>query len=131
MDAGRPGGSAPVILVIRGEAGLLFSAARIDEQVKVSGVRVHPAEGGAQLNSHPAVAGAVVVGDGYSDVAAALTAYVSATRGHLRGGAEGLPPRAPAQPIRAGHSGEIRRCAGLPRPAGKSIGRHATCRIGL
>jgi len=63
-------------LVIRGEAGLLFSRGRADEQVKVLGVRVHPAEVEAQLNSHPAVAGAVVVGEQLLG-RTALTAYVA------------------------------------------------------
>jgi amino acid adenylation domain-containing protein len=63
-------------LVIRGEDGLLYSRGRADEQVKVLGVRVHPAEVEAQLNAHPAVAGAVVVGErllGHTS----LTAYVA------------------------------------------------------
>ena len=63
-------------LVMRGEAGLLFSRGRADEQVKVLGVRVHPAEVEAQLNSHPAVAGAVVVGEQLLG-RTALTAYVA------------------------------------------------------
>lgn len=50
-------------LVTRGERGLLYPRGRADEQVKVLGVRVHPAEVEAQLNTHPAVAGAVVVGE--------------------------------------------------------------------
>jgi amino acid adenylation domain-containing protein len=63
-------------MVIRGEHGLLYSRGRADEQVKVLGVRVHPAEVEAQLNAHPAVAGAVVVGErilGHTS----LTAYVA------------------------------------------------------
>ena len=62
-------------LVTRGERGLLYPLGRADEQVKVLGVRVHPAEVAAQLNTHPAVAGAVVVGErllGHTS----LTAYV-------------------------------------------------------
>jgi acyl-coenzyme A synthetase/AMP-(fatty) acid ligase len=43
--------------------------------VKVLGVRVHPAEVEAQLNTHPAVAGAVVVGEWLLG-RTALTAYV-------------------------------------------------------
>ncbi|WP_232425682.1 AMP-binding protein [Mycobacterium sp. JS623] len=50
-------------LVTRGQRGLLYPCGRADEQVKVLGVRVHPAEVEAQLNTHPAVAGAVVVGE--------------------------------------------------------------------
>ena len=64
-------------LVSRGESGLLYSHGRADEQVKVLGVRVHPAEVEAQLNSHPAVEGCVVVGErrlGHMG----LTAYVAA-----------------------------------------------------
>ncbi|OBG23608.1 AMP-binding protein [Mycobacterium sp. 852002-51057_SCH5723018] len=63
-------------MVSRGEHGLLYSRGRADEQVKVLGVRVHPAEVEAQLNTHPAVAGAVVVGErmlGHTS----LTAYVA------------------------------------------------------
>jgi acyl-CoA synthetase (AMP-forming)/AMP-acid ligase II len=50
-------------LVTRGEHGLLYSRGRADEQLKVLGVRVHPAEVEAQLNTHPGIAGAVVVGE--------------------------------------------------------------------
>ncbi|MCV7229634.1 AMP-binding protein [Mycolicibacterium komossense] len=50
-------------IVSRGQNQLLYSRGRTDEQVKVAGVRVHPAEVEAQLNSHPAVSGAVVVGE--------------------------------------------------------------------
>lgn len=64
-------------LVTRGEAGLLYPRGRIDEQVKVLGVRVHPAEVESQLNTHPAVAGAVVVGERLLG-RIALTAYVVA-----------------------------------------------------
>jgi len=63
-------------LVVRGERGLLYSRGRADEQVKVLGVRVHPAEVEAHLNAHPAVAGAVVMGErilGHTT----LTAYVA------------------------------------------------------
>lgn len=50
-------------IVERDTDGLLHSKGRLDEQVKVLGVRVHPAEVEAQLNTHPAVGGAVVVGE--------------------------------------------------------------------
>jgi acyl-CoA synthetase (AMP-forming)/AMP-acid ligase II len=63
-------------VVVRGERGLLYSRGRADEQVKVLGVRVHPAEVEAQLNTHPAVAGAVVVGERTLG-RTSLTAYVS------------------------------------------------------
>ncbi|WP_135458732.1 AMP-binding protein [Mycobacterium sp. DL99] len=62
-------------LVARGERGLLYSRGRTDEQVKVLGVRVHPAEVEAQLNTHPAVGGAVVTGERLLG-RTALTAYV-------------------------------------------------------
>lgn len=62
-------------LVSRGDAGLLYSRGRVDEQVKVLGVRVHPAEVEAQLNTHPAVTGAVVVGERVLG-RTVLTAYV-------------------------------------------------------
>jgi amino acid adenylation domain-containing protein len=79
-------------LVARGENGLLYSRGRADEQVKVLGVRVHPAEVEAHLNSHPAVAGAVVVGERLLG-RTSLTAYVAQARetsaaelkSHLRG----------------------------------------------
>ncbi|WP_231992122.1 AMP-binding protein [Mycobacterium sp. ACS4331] len=50
-------------LVVRGSHGLLHSLGRADEELKVLGVRVHPAEVEAHLNTHPAVAGSVVVGE--------------------------------------------------------------------
>jgi acyl-coenzyme A synthetase/AMP-(fatty) acid ligase len=62
-------------VVTRGERGLLYARGRVDEQVKVLGVRVHPAEVEAQLNAHPSVAGAVVVGEQRLG-RTALTAYV-------------------------------------------------------
>ncbi|BBY99840.1 AMP-binding protein [Mycolicibacterium fallax] len=62
-------------LVHRGRNGLLYSRGRADEQVKVLGVRVHPAEVEEQLNAHPAVGGAVVVGE-RSLGRTSLTAYV-------------------------------------------------------
>lgn len=62
-------------LVTRGERGLLYPRGRADEQVKVLGVRVHPAEVEAQLNTHPAIAGAVVMGERRLGQMS-LTAYV-------------------------------------------------------
>lgn len=50
-------------LVARGEHGLLYPRGRTDEQVKVLGVRVHPAEVEANLGTHPAVTAAVVMGE--------------------------------------------------------------------
>jgi amino acid adenylation domain-containing protein len=64
-------------LVTRGEGGLLYPRGRADEQVKVLGVRVHPAEVEAQLNAHPAIAGAVVMGERRLGQMS-LTAYVVA-----------------------------------------------------
>jgi amino acid adenylation domain-containing protein len=64
-------------LVTRGERGLLYARGRADEQVKVLGVRVHPAEVEAQLNTHPAIAGAVVMGERRLGQMS-LTAYVVA-----------------------------------------------------
>ena len=62
-------------LVARDEHGLIHSRGRADEQVKVLGVRVHPAEVETQLNAHPAVVGSVVVGE-HSRGRTTLTAYV-------------------------------------------------------
>lgn len=62
-------------VVSRDEHGLLHARGRVDEEVKVLGVRVHPAEVEAQLNTHPAVAGAVVVGERRLG-RTALTAFV-------------------------------------------------------
>lgn len=74
-------------LVTRVEHGLLFPLGRTDEQVKVLGVRVHPAEVEAQLNTHPAVAGAVVAGERRLG-RTVLTAYVvsagATTAGELK-----------------------------------------------
>lgn len=64
-------------LVARGEHGLIYPRGRIDEQVKVLGVRVHPAEVEAQLNTHPAVGGTVVMGERLLG-RTSLTAYVVA-----------------------------------------------------
>jgi amino acid adenylation domain-containing protein len=79
-------------LVLRAADGLLYSRGRRDDQVKVSGVRVHPAEVEAHLNAHPDVLGAVVVGERLIG-RTALAAYVVAARPvsgrelrrHLRG----------------------------------------------
>ncbi|MEV0672724.1 AMP-binding protein [Mycobacterium sp. NPDC050441] len=74
-------------LVIRGERGLLYSRGRTDEQVKVLGVRVHPAEVEAQLNTHPAVGGAVVVGEralGRTSLIAYVVPVAATTPGELK-----------------------------------------------
>ena len=78
-------------LVTRADDGLLHARGRADDEVKVLGVRIHPAEVEAQLLSHPAVAGAVVVGErrlGRTTLAAfvVLAGTVTATelKGYLR-----------------------------------------------
>ncbi|AFM19318.1 acyl-CoA synthetase (AMP-forming)/AMP-acid ligase II [Mycolicibacterium chubuense NBB4] len=65
-------------IATRDERGLLYSQGRADEQVKVLGVRVHPAEVEMQLITHPAVTGAVVVGE-HRLGRTSLTAYVVAS----------------------------------------------------
>lgn len=62
-------------MVTVGPDRLRYSRGRSDEQVKVLGVRVHPAEVESQLCTHPAVTGAVVVGERSLD-RTSLTAYV-------------------------------------------------------
>lgn len=64
-------------LVARDDGGLVYPVGRADDQVKVLGVRVHPAEVEAHLNSHPAVSGAAVVGERRLG-RTSLTAYVVA-----------------------------------------------------
>ena len=64
-------------LVTRGADNLLYSQGRADEEIKVLGARIHPAEVEAQLHSHPAVFGAAVVGDRALG-RTTLTAYVVA-----------------------------------------------------
>lgn len=66
-------------IVDRGAGGLLHARGRKDEQVKIRGVRVHPSEVEAQLNSHPCVTGSVVIGERLLG-RTALAAYVVATR---------------------------------------------------
>lgn len=65
-------------LVVRGQGGLLYSQGRVDEQLKVLGVRVHPAEVEAHLNTHPAVGGSVITGERLLG-RTTLTAYVVRT----------------------------------------------------
>jgi amino acid adenylation domain-containing protein len=62
-------------MVTRGAHGQLYARGRTDEQVKVAGVRVHPAEVEIQCNTHPAVAGAVVIGERLLG-RTTLTAYI-------------------------------------------------------
>ncbi|NQE86176.1 AMP-binding protein [Nocardia terpenica] len=63
-------------LVARGDDGLLHPRGRLDDQVKVRGVRVNPAEVEAQLTTHPAVTAAVVIGEQRLG-RTALVAYVT------------------------------------------------------
>lgn len=64
-------------VVVRNDHGLLHARGRADEQLKVLGVRVHPAEVEAHLHSHPSVAASVVVGERTS-AGKRLAAYVVA-----------------------------------------------------
>ncbi|MEU0677662.1 amino acid adenylation domain-containing protein, partial [Streptomyces sp. NPDC006172] len=71
--------------------GVLEYVGRIDDQVKVNGVRIEPAEIEAQLAAHPALTGAVVRPYAAADGAKRLAAYYvprepvteAALRGHL------------------------------------------------
>ncbi|MEG8179190.1 AMP-binding protein [Nocardia terpenica] len=63
-------------LVTRGDDSLLHARGRLDDQVKVRGVRVNPAEVEAQLTTHPAVTAAVVIGEQRLG-RTALVAYVT------------------------------------------------------
>ncbi|NMN99841.1 amino acid adenylation domain-containing protein [Gordonia sp. TBRC 11910] len=65
-------------LVSRDDDTLLHGLGRADEQLKVSGVRIHPAEVEIHLRAHPDVAGAVVLGEQRLG-RTALTAYVVAS----------------------------------------------------
>ncbi|MCV7418955.1 AMP-binding protein [Mycobacterium yunnanensis] len=67
-------------IVTRGDGGLLHPRGRRDDQVKVLGVRVDPAEVEAELTAHPAVAAAVVMGERRLGQMS-LHAYVVATAG--------------------------------------------------
>ena len=74
-------------LVTRGEGGLLYPCGRADEQVKVLGVRVHPAEVETHLSAHPAVRGAVVIGErslGRTTLAAYVVPIGAVTPGELK-----------------------------------------------
>lgn len=114
-------------LVVQGECGLLYSRGRADEQVKVLGVRVHPAEVETHLNAHPAVVGAVVVGErilGHT----ALTAYVAASgevsapelKRYLR-------ERLPSQFVPS----RVKFVAGLAHTRTGKVDRAATCRAAV
>ncbi|MDH6626475.1 amino acid adenylation domain-containing protein [Streptomyces sp. LBL] len=56
--------------------GVLEYLGRLDDQVKINGVRVEPAEVEAQLATHPAVRGAVVTAYTLPDAAKRLAGYV-------------------------------------------------------
>ncbi|MCX5410112.1 amino acid adenylation domain-containing protein (plasmid) [Streptomyces sp. NBC_00335] len=56
--------------------GVLEFLGRLDDQVKINGVRIEPGEIEAQLAAHPAVAGAVVTAYALPDGAKRLAAYV-------------------------------------------------------
>lgn len=66
-------------MATRRSDGIVYSLGRADQQVKVLGVRVHPAEVETHLNAHPAVACSVVVGERCLD-RTSLTALVVPTR---------------------------------------------------
>ena len=111
-------------LVLRGERGLLYPLGRADEQVKVLGVRVHPAEVESQLTSHPAVAGAVVVGErllGHTSLTAFVVLTGSATAAELRAY---LRERLPSQFVPS----RVKFVAALAHTASGKVDRAATCR---
>ncbi|GAB7068077.1 amino acid adenylation domain-containing protein [Mycobacterium hodleri] len=86
-------------LVGRADDGLLYGRGRADDEVKVLGVRIHPAEVETQLLSHPAVAGAVVVGErrlGRTTLAAFVVLGGSATAAELK---RHLRERLPSQVV--------------------------------
>ncbi|MFI6047719.1 amino acid adenylation domain-containing protein [Nocardia sp. NPDC051321] len=74
--AGRPRAYRTGDLVRRGENGQLVFVGRIDEQFKISGHRVDPAEIETLLLGHPGVAEAAVVGRVLADGAKHLSAHV-------------------------------------------------------
>ncbi|QIS14174.1 non-ribosomal peptide synthetase [Nocardia arthritidis] len=74
--AGRPRAYRTGDLVRRGEDGRLVFVGRIDEQFKISGHRVDPAEIETLLLGHPGVAEAAVVGRVLADGAKHLSAHI-------------------------------------------------------
>ena len=97
---------------------------RADEQVKVLGVRVHPAEVESQLTTHPAVAGAVVVGErllGHTSLTAFVVLAGTATAAELRAY---LRERLPSQFVPS----RVKFVAALAHTASGKVDRAATCR---
>lgn len=112
-------------IVTRGEGGLLHPRGRVDEQLKVLGVRVHPAEVEAQLNRHPAVAAAVVVGERRLG-RMSLSAYVVVTRSVSAAELKSfLRERLPHQFV----PGRVEFVAALERTPSGKIDRAATHRV--
>jgi amino acid adenylation domain-containing protein/FkbM family methyltransferase len=68
--------------VRQAEAGYLEFRGRIDDQIKVRGVRVEPEEVGTVLRRHPKVHDAAVVGVPDGSEGVRLVAYVAAKRAH-------------------------------------------------
>jgi amino acid adenylation domain-containing protein len=111
-------------LVTRGANGLLYCRGRLDEQVKVLGVRVHPAEVEMQLNTHWAVAGAVVVGEpqlGRTVLRAYVVAAGPVTSAELK---QHLRERLPAQFVPS----SVKFVAALKYTASGKVDRAATRR---
>jgi amino acid adenylation domain-containing protein len=116
-------------LATRSDTGLVFSRGRADDQLKVLGVRVHPAEVEAQLNTHPTVAGAVVVGELLLG-RMSLTAYVVPAVGTTPAPSElkrFLREHLPSQFVPA----RVNFVAGLEYTATGKIDRPATQRAAL
>jgi amino acid adenylation domain-containing protein len=114
-------------LVTRGERGLLYPRGRADEQVKVLGVRVHPAEVEMQLSTHPAVAAAVVVGErrlGQMSLRAFVVASSETTAADLK---RHLRERLPSQFV----PGRITFVAALAHTASGKVDRAATQRAAM
>lgn len=79
------------------ENGYLEYCGRVDEQVKVNGVRIEPGEIEAALSAHPGVRGVTVVPFTAADGAARLVAYYETTGQHDIGDLRGyLGDRLPA-----------------------------------
>lgn len=111
-------------IVARGDHGLLYPRGRLDDQVKVLGVRVDPAEVEAQLNGHPAVAAAVVMGErrlGQMSLSAYVVVTAAVTQAELR---TFLRDRLPHQFV----PGRVRFVAALAYTASGKVDRAATQR---